>query len=442
MDCATATPAAALLEANKRLLVLRERLGVVVDDRASGVGEIGRNSAADPGILGAVSPPPAHLGWGSAGLTAVLRRQQAAGQPDKPQSRRAAGSGGTAALQGAAGGRDLSRPSPGLLPPAGERHPSGSVKLYPDIGLGMLRQEMTAPGRLWLLLRYCDPEGRGSLRIDIIRNHLTQPTSSLYLCSQRQLRNLLRDGEGVYWRRDKERIWLYSAARVACALGVTGLSGRPVALPAAVLLGGIGDFRAHLYAAFHSSRAKERPGGEQTMPIARQTLAGLSGVGRSSQRAYEQRTGIGVQANFAVGELVTKAAQEERACQKGQALFELEDYRGQHGRPGQHYLAWQLPNSYRGRHQQRPKGRQKRINRQLKDLVMQGMPGNVGGTSETHRPAAGAARPAARVYYPNGRLAAQVYGRDPERELYWPEPGTRHGRFALWHPLGGQGHAG
>jgi hypothetical protein len=250
------------------------------------------------------------------------------------------------------------------------------------------------------------------------------------LCGKRQLRNLLRDGEGVYWRRDKERIWLYSAARVAQALGVTGLSGRPVALPAAALLGGIGAFRAHLYAAFHSSRVKEAPDGEQTMPIARQTLAGLSGVGRSSQRAYEQRTGIRVQAYFAVGEVVTKAAQEERACQKGPALFELEDYRGQQGRPGQHYLAWQLPNSYGGRHQQRPKGRQKRINRQLKDLVMQGMPGNVGATAEPQKPA--------KRYYPQGKLAAQQYGRDPDSELYWPQPQPRNRHSGIWQCLGGQ----
>ena len=435
MDCATATPAAALLEANKRLLALRDRLGVVVGDRAGG-------AAADPGSLGAVSPPPAHLGWGSAGLTAVLRRQAAVERSDRLSSRCGAGLGGAAAPPDIGGDHDRRGPSPGRPTPAGERPLGDAVKLYPDIGLGMLRRELTAPGRLWLLLRYMDGEGRGALRIDIMRNHLTQTTSSLYLCSQRQLRNLLRDGEGVYWQRDKERIWLYSAARVAQALGVTGLHGRPVALPAAALLGGIGDFRAHLYAAFHSSRAKERPDGEQTMPIARQTLAGLSGVGRSSQRAYEQRTGIRVQANFAVGEVVTKAAQEERACQKGPALFELEDYRGQQGRPGQHYLAWQLPNSYGGQHQPRPKGRQKRINHQLKDLVMKGMPGNVEGTSETPRPVAGAARPAARVYYANGRLAAQVYGRDPERELYWPEPGTGRGRPALWHLLGGQGHAG
>ncbi|MBK9051459.1 MAG: hypothetical protein IPL78_11245 [Chloroflexi bacterium] len=58
-----------------------------------------------------------------------------------------------------------------------------------------------------------------------------------------------------------------------------------------------------------------------------------------------------------------------------------------------------MPNSYLGQHQHQPKGRQKRINRELKDLVMQGMPGNVEERAETH--------PEKR-YYPHGKEAARV----------------------------------
>ena len=43
----------------------------------------------------------------------------------------------------------------------------------------------------------------------------------------------------------------------------------------------------------------------------------------------------------------------------------MKDFRGYQGKKGKTYLAWQLPNSYGGGHQQRPKGRQKRINRRL-----------------------------------------------------------------------------
>jgi hypothetical protein len=293
----------------------------------------------------------------------------------------------------------------------------------------MLCQEMTAPGRLWLMLRYLDQEGRGVIRIDIITKTLTKKSSKLRLCGQRQLRNLLNDGEGVFWSRDKEYVWLYSAAKVAYALDVARLTGQPVALPVAALVDGIGAFRAHLYAAFHSGRMKNTLHGDQAKPIARETLEQLSGVGRSSQRSYEERVGIDVQANFAVGEVATKENQEKRAWAQGQALFELKDYRGQQGKKGKTYLAWQLPNTYHGQHRHRPRGRQKRINRKLKDLVMKGMPGNVGGTSETQKPE--------KIYYPNGKLAARAYGRDPERELYWKRHRARNGRFEVWQQLGG-----
>lgn len=293
----------------------------------------------------------------------------------------------------------------------------------------MLRRELTAPGRLWLLLRYLDHPGSGSLRIDIVSQQLTEKTSSLYLCGKRQLRNLLKGGEGVYWTRTKERIWLRSVAKVACALGVERLSGRPVALPLHALLAGIGTFRAQLYSAFHSGRAKDTPQGEQAQPIARATLARLSGVGRSSQRVYEQQAGIHIQANFAVGELATKESGQNRAWVQGPALFELKDYRGRQGKKGKTYLAWQLPNSYLGQHPQRPKGRQKRINRELQDLVMKGMPGNSERTS--------GAQQVEKVYYPNGKLAAKASGRDPERELYWRRHRTGNGRYMLWQSTGG-----
>jgi hypothetical protein len=291
----------------------------------------------------------------------------------------------------------------------------------------MLRTELTAPGRLWLLFHHLDPQGRGVLRVDIIREQLTRKSSSHYLCGKRQLRNLLRAGEGVFWTRDKRHIWLRSAGRVAYGLGVERLTGRPVALPLSALLSGIGEFRAHLYAAFHSGRAK---GGEAGMPIARDTLADLSGAAANSQRGYEARLRLRPQTNYALGEALTEQNKEERAWQQGQAIFELTDYRGEQGKQGRSYLAWQLPNSYSGQHQQRPKGRQKRINRQLKDLVMKGMPGNGEGTEETHKPE--------KRYYPNGRSASQSRGPHVAEERYWRREGA-NGRSALWHPLNGDG---
>jgi hypothetical protein len=344
-----------------------------------------------------------------------------------------------AAAQAAAAEEEETPPPPAAVkPPTAD----GWVKLYPDIGLGMLREELAAPGRLWLMLRYLDREGRGAIRIATTAQHLTPKTSSLRLCGKRQLRNLLRQGEGVFWTRDKEHIWLWATDRVAFALGVPSLTGKPVALPVAGMLAGMGTFRAHLYAAFHSGRMKEQPGREQAVgvPIARETMAQLSGVGRSSQRNYEAQVGLTVQANFAVGGVATQENKEEGAWVQGQALFELKDYRGQQGKKGQTYLAWQLPNSYSGQHARRPKGRQKRINRKLKDLVMKGMPGNIEVAVEAHgTPTKVEMSLAVKLYYASGKLAAKAYGRranHESRSVYWRRGGTRNGRFAVWQELG------
>jgi hypothetical protein len=464
MDGSSTTPSPQLGEANRRLYALRTQAQAQRQAAGSAADQARQVESVPPWNVAASQKPattaekiaalPDHLGWGSEALTAVLRRQRqeservdannqglSQAEPREwlarlsdlscAEPRETAGSNSTSTnpVPSEAEGNTQTTFSNDQHPLVDSRQTNSWVKLYPDIGLGMLRQELTAPGRLWLMLRYLDREGSGIIRIDILAQHLTKKSSPLHLCGQRQLRNLLQDGEGVYWTRDKEHIWLRSAARVAYALGVERLTGRPVALPVAALLDGIGAFRAHLYTAFHSGRTKDTPYGEQAMPIARETMAELSGVGRSSQRAYEDRVGIEVQANFAVGDVSTKENQENRAWVQGQALFELKDYRGQQGKKGKTYLAWQLPNTYLGQHRHRSRGRQKRINRKLKDLVMKGMPGNVGGTRETQKPE--------KVYYPNGKLAAKAYGRDPERELYWKRHRTGNGRFDLWQQLGG-----
>ena len=385
-----------------------------------------------------VASLPAHLGWGSEPLTAVLRRTVAPVTPEPPVE----GDTSLVALLAPVVSGDMSPDNPPCRP---------FVKLYPDIGLAMLRHERSAPGRLWLMLHHLDPVGRGMFRVDIIKQCLTKRNTGSYLCGKRQMRNLLRDGDGLFWTRDKTHVWLHSAVRVAQALGVARLTGRPVALPVSALLEGIGAFRAHLYAAFHSGRARaagdmansspsdkrSMPIGTMpigtmpigTMPIARDTLTRLSGAGRSSQRAYEARLRLRPQANFAVGETASETNKEERAWHQGQALFELRDYRGEQGKQGKSYLAWQLPNSYGGQHQQRPKGRQKRINRQLRDLVMKGMPGNV----ETERDA----QSPEKRYYPNGRSAGQARGLRVGDERYWRQHKTKNGRFTLWRPIKG-----
>jgi hypothetical protein len=424
-------PSPALLAANARLVELRTAW------QQQSAASSGQQEPENKKVEGQTSPTavpwssssslPAHLGWGSTAVANHLRQAEARRQ--EAQRKSVAHAWGRKNCNSHSHSRAATQPTSIDVkqPPSSS---SSLIKLYPDIGLGMLRRERAASGRIWLLLRHGDVNGRGWIYVADAQKMLTDKESAWRVCGRRQLRNLLRQGQGIFWQRDKARIWLRSATKVAHALGVVRLTGRPVGLSAAALVSGIGDVRAHLYAAFHSGRTKETPRGTQAMPIARDTLAGLSGVGASSQRAYEARTGLNVQANFAVGDLSTKETQEKHAWTKGQALFELQDFRGQQGRKGEIYLAWQLPNTYIGQHPKRPLGRQKRINRELKDLVMKGMPGNVGETSETNR--------LDKIYFSNGKLAAKIYGRDVERHLYWKRQRTGNGRFDLWQQWAGQ----
>jgi hypothetical protein len=429
---ASATPLPALLAANRRLYALRSQAAGHSSAALPGMAE---NSAGEapkdeyggqPFIYGAVRATlPAHLGWGSGVLTAVLRREPSISDTNTAQTQ---ADPATAALSSEAAadlGGGNCHPAKGS---GGGSSLDAWVKLYPDIGLGMLRRELTAPGRLWLLLRYLDAKGRGSFRIVLLEEQITDQNSPYYLCGRRQLRNLLKAGEGIFWQRERDRLWLRAAAKVAYSLGVTRLTGRPVAFPLAVLLCGIGQFRAELYAAFHSGRVRSCSNSRRTKPISRRTLANLSGVGRSSQRSYERQARIAVSSNFAVGETASDKYREERAWQKGTAVFTLTDHQGQQGPAGRPYLAWQLPNSYAGRHQQRPKGRQRRINRQLKDLVMQGMPGNVDRAMAASQMAT---RLGNRIFHRNGGEAAKAHGRRAAQDHYWPSGQ----RVNLWHVI-------
>jgi hypothetical protein len=143
----------------------------------------------------------------------------------------------------------------------------------------MLRKEQVAAGRIWLLLKYLDDSGRGWISVAAARDSLSRKNAELRVCGWRQMRKLLARGEGLFWRRAGDRIWLRSAAKVAAALGVVRLSGSPVAFPVDTLLQGIGDARAHLFATFHSSRVPISAVGATDKLIARKTLRDLSSAG-------------------------------------------------------------------------------------------------------------------------------------------------------------------
>ncbi|GIK57842.1 MAG: hypothetical protein BroJett015_35050 [Chloroflexota bacterium] len=371
----------------------------------------GRTPSLTPSPLQPLPSLPAHLGWDSAAVTAVARQ---ADHAPKPQS--------------CIGYRDIgiledspNIPIPIFISPY-SHSATNAIKLYPDIAAGMFQWELTAAGRIWLLLRHLDCNGRGWLDVAEVRAQLTGKESPWRVCGWRQLRNLLAEGDGVFWVRGDGRVWLRSTTNVAAALQVPHLALLPVALPVSVLTLPIGQVRAHLYAAFHSSRAGKTPAGQPAAPIARDTIANHTNVIPRTQRRYEKAARVHASRNFAIGGKASESALEEAAWQHGQATFRLNDKKGIQGKTNQGYIAWQLPNSYTGPHRLQPKGQQKRINQALSDLFMQGMTGNGQGRMEKR-------------FYGHGRAAAQAYNRGVTQDIYWPAGRGENGRAHIWHCL-------
>lgn len=379
-----------------------------------------------------VAALPDHLGWGSDRLTQQIRRalarEQQPATPPTPSDRPPEDSAPTNRPPQTADFPLGTQPAQCSDPePASEESTPSTVKLFPDIALAMLRGKQAAAGRLWLLLRHLDRDGRGWVTIGRAARMLSSEGSALRICGRRQLSNLLATGEGLYWERTNGagqdgRIWLRSAARVAAGLGVERLGVSPVAVPVKALTGGIGSVRAHLFASFHSGRqgtdhSTGRP--RARGPIARATLQSLSDASPNAQRAYERRAGVQRRATFAVGPPAAVADTHEVAWRRGRALFHLTDREGRYGRPGRTYLAWQLPNEYAGPHARLARGRMKRINRALAGLLVNGITGN----SERQ-----AIRPVGKRFCGNAKAAAVADRKRPAgQDLYW-----RAGEGA-WH---------
>lgn len=327
------------LEAANRLLLAR---------RAA---LVGRPPAADADPA-AAPPLPTHLGWGSAALSRCLP------QPTPPAVSLVLPAIPTA--------------EPEAVAPQAVAPEATTLPIDHGIAQAMLRGRQAAAGRLWLLLRHSDHDGRGWVARSEAQQRFAGPDAPQRLCERRQLDNLLRQGEGVFWQLRDGRIWLRSLARVAQTLGVARLSGRTVLLPAALLAGSLRQARAALYAAFHAGRP------QAGAPIARATLRDLSGVSPRAQRQYDRVVGVQRSANFAAAGLATAGTTAEFAYRCGGAAFVLTDWQGQRGAPGRRYLVRQLPNSYTAPFASRPNtSRRRAVNRRLRQgLAQHGAQGN------------------------------------------------------------------
>ena len=289
-----------------------------------------------------------------------------------------------------------------------------TVKAYPTILLALLHHNMAPAGRVYLLMRAFDYKGRGCFEIDQVRTLLTCKQSPWRICGWRRLRQIFNQAEGILWKRHTaDRIWLRSPAKIAQTLDCTRLKGFPISLPVETLLQGISRVRANFYGSFHSGRLEEKP-------ISRRTLRSLTGVAERTQRDYDKVAKVSRQRNMSVGARYSKGILEERTWHHGLAVFRFIDIQGKQGRRGQEYVAWHLPNSYKGPHSQCAKGRQKKINKQI-DLVNIGVQGNGPAVN--------------RLFHPDAKSAAKSFSRNCQIDSYWPANQTLLARYLQWYVM-------
>lgn len=272
-----------------------------------------------------------------------------------------------------------------------------TLSVQPSLLAQFIKQEVVAIGRVWLLARAIDIDGRGWLAVENLRTQLTGKGSNLRVCGWRRLRQILQQGTGVFWERDDQgRLWLYGTARVARNLDLERFSGDPIALPVKTLQGTVADVRAACYTAFHCGR--------DATPITRATLEEVTGVPERTQRHYDSAHNTERIVNFT---LVPEADSMETFWEHNRAAFPFEDRQGKHGVIGRSYIAIRLPNSYHTTRFARLDGKQKkRLNRQLRqDLVHFGKQGNSQGKTE-------------QIFFTDGKKAARVCNKRTNQNIY------------------------
>ena len=368
----------AVYAAQAALLVRRQSLPKLspIEERSTAKS----NVSESPLTAVFINALPAHLGWNSTTVSRHLRcRQNHKTTKDSPEFVP----------------QHVPTESPENLIPKTVRH-------YPDIGIAALNNKRVPQYQLWLACRLFDVPGRGWIATRVVQQQFAEKDAPLRLFGNRRLRQVLQAGNGRFWTWDKkqQRLWLVGVSRIAEQLQVRRLTGSPVLLPVTVLTAGIGTFKAHLYAAWHSGRRTSNP-------ISRDTQQKLLGIPGRTQRHYEQKTAVTVITNLAVGAPYTAENIETHTWRHGGAVFQFTDKQGRLGKPNGRYLAWQLPNLYFGPHQKAALGRQRHINRQLIGLVHKGAQGNIEPRFT-------------RRYFPHGADAAQAVQTKQCQEGYWP----------------------
>jgi len=321
-------------------------------------------------------------------------------------------------------------------PPAQMTTAATAVRVAPTLAAWCLDKDhryrghtLDGPYRLYKILQVLDGEGRGWLSNSFVETALTSKESRHYIYGRRQLKNILRRGEGLFWQRAKSkgelRIRLVSRAKVTIRLLGSRLRGQEVSFPPQHLLGsGRGRqaaVNAALYTAVHAGQIEHKG---KAGPISRARLRDVSGCSSYRQRRYEKRMGITVASHIQILGAHSEYKMQRARRHQGLPAYKHTDYRGKinRHRRGADYIARRLPNSYSTPdtfavvHSRR----QRTINRQLDGLCHMGSE----GSDRDHY---------VRLFHENAVTAVRSFNRDPHTPAYCPL--TRGLRTQLWRSI-------
>lgn len=338
----------------------RLRLGLPVDLAKTQAEPQPRPSTSD-----IIRQLPPHLGWENQSYTQWVRASQPQPSVESPPA------------------EPIFTPEPPVSSSVTPQTHRPFLRIFGHVCDAIYRQNLASPGRVWLLLRYLDQaQGTGRVALSTVKEALTHKENPLACLSWKRLRQILQEGENIFWHRsaEGEMVYYHSEVRVALTLGLKRIGGWAVQIEVSELVQPIQNIKALFYDAFHSAR-----GDGLNMPITRHMMDGRGQGDRRTQRKYEAQRGIQNQANYAhVGRYSPAKWQQAKLTpadmRVGGPAFIFVDYEGVLGQqPGrlnrpenqQHwhniYIMRRIGNAYSGTLPTAKRGR-KWTNRKLKHL--------------------------------------------------------------------------
>jgi len=237
--------------------------------------------------------------------------------------------------------------------------PGDRVKVYPDILIAASRGLNGGAAKLWILSKHINPGGCGSIPSKALRGFVINDLKIKRGVYDVWLHRAL--AIGLLERKDKN-IKIAGLVRAAAIVGAEHVK-RPVFIELGKLIKK--RWLAWVYAVWLANNKLTN------RPISRATIKALSGICPRSQLEYERQAGIINHANYAkdttrpgLQGMVDHINEFERDRIKSKAFLNVSE------------ICWRLPNSREVNDQDitlAPKGRTRRVNSQLKDLL------NIGG---------------------------------------------------------------